>query len=326
VPSGIWLVLIYLCSLIYCFIMFIQGFCRWRCLKGGRSPTGKHLHREAVFISLVSYLFILFLAMINNSSLEKWSRLESKSLDSQFVNDIIKGLNCSNFEAKAVLDTVHKVYGDFFDSSAELAPGKAKFIVISAEDFPSARLSEATKVSVTLTLNDDKEDLLIKNKQGVVALRQNRLSRICNEAFMQGGLLTVEDIANRIFCCGERTIVRDLKDLREKEIFVPLRSTIKDIGRTLSHRSLIIKEWVKGSEYTDIARKTNHSVKAINNYVSKFKQVVALMNDGYDVHTIAFLTKISKRLAEEYINIKAHQKIVPSRMHELESLLKKKEC
>ena len=264
--------------------------------------------------------------MINNSSLKKWDRLEAKSLDNQFINDIINGLNCSNFEARAVLDTVHKVYGDFFDSSAELSPGKAKFIVISAEDFPSTKLNEATKVSVILTINDDKEDLPIKKEQGIIALRQHRLSRISNEAFIQGGLLTVEDIANRIFCCGERTIIRDLKDLREQGIFVPLRSTIKDMGRTLSHRSLIVKEWVKGSEYTDISRKTNHSVKAINNYVRKFKQVVALMNDGYDVHTIAFLTKISKHLAEEYIDIKAHSDIIPSRMEELESLLKKREC
>lgn len=262
--------------------------------------------------------------MINNSSLQKWSRLETKSLDSQFINDIINGMGCSSFEAKAVLDTVHKVYGNFFDCSQELAPGKVKFIVISVEDSPAKKLTEATKVSVTLTINDDKEDLPIKENDGVVALRQHRLSRICNEAFMQGGLLTVEDIANRIFCCGERTIVRDLKDLREQNIFIPLRSTIKDMGRTLSHRSLIVKEWVKGSEYIEIARKTNHSIKAINNYVCKFKQVVALMKDGYDVHTIAFLTKISKRLAEEYIDIKAHSIIVPSRMHELETLLKKR--
>jgi hypothetical protein len=262
--------------------------------------------------------------MINNSSTQKWSRLESKSLDNQFLNDISKGLNCSSFEAKAVLDNVHKVYGDFFDCSQELAPGKAKFIVISAEDSPSKNLKEATKISVTLTINDDKEDLPIKENDGVVALRQHRLIRICNEAFMQGGLLTVEDIANRIFCCGERTIIRDLKDLRGENTFVPLRSTIKDMGRTLSHRSLIVREWVKGSEYTEIARKTNHSVKAIANYVNKFKQVVALMKEGYDVNTIAFLTKISKRLAEEYIDIKAHSIIVPSRKHELENLLKKR--
>lgn len=295
-------------------------------MKGGRSSTGKPLLRERFGVAFKPPCFyhLDFIIMINNSSLQKWSRLETKSLDNQFVNDIIQGLNCSSFEAKAVLDTVHKVYGDFFDCSEELGPGKAKFIVISAEDIPSVKLTEATKTTVTLTINDDKEDLPIKETSGVVALRQHRLCRICNEAFMQGGLLTIEDIANRVFCCGERTIVRDLKELRDKKVFIPLRSTIKDIGRTLSHRSLIVREWVKGSEYSEIARKTNHSVKAVSNYVRKFKQVVALMKDGYDVHTIAFLTRISKKLAEEYIDIKAHSVIVPSRKQELDTLLKKR--
>jgi len=306
--------------------MFFFNLSLRRGLEGERSPTVKPLLRErfrVVFGAQYFYHFV-FIIMINNSSLQKWSRLETKSLDNQFVNDIIQGLNCSSFEAKAVLDTVHKVYGDFFDCSEELGLGKAKFIVISAEDMPSKKLKEATKITVTLTINDDKEDLPIKETRGVVALRQHRICRICNEAFMQGGLLTVEDIANRIFCCGERTIVRDLKDLRDKEIFIPLRSTIKDIGRTLSHRSLIVREWVKGNEYSEIARKTNHSVKAISNYVRKFKQVVALMRDGYDVHTIAFLTRISIKLAEEYIDIKAHSVIVPSRIQELDTLLKKR--
>lgn len=262
--------------------------------------------------------------MINNSSLQKWSRLEAKTLDNQFMNSIINGLGCSLFEGKAVLNTLHDVYKDFFELSVEPSLGRAKFIVISAEDRPSKKLKDANKVCVTLTLNDDREDLKIKKEQGVVVLRQHRLCRVCNEAFIQGGLLTVEDIANRIFCCGERTIVRDLKKLREQDIFVPLRSTIIDMGKTLSHRALIVKLWVKGDEYTEIARKTNHSIKAVSNYVNKFKQVVALMQEGYDVHTIAFLTKISNKLAEEYIDIKAHSEIVPSRQQELDDLLKKR--
>jgi len=262
--------------------------------------------------------------MLNNSSHQKWTRLEKKSLDNQFMNEIITGMNCSPFEAKAALDTVHKVYADFFETAGALAPGKAKFIVISAEDSPAKSLKEAKKVNVVLTINDDGQDLGIKQEGGCVRLRQYRLQRICNEAFMQGGLLTVEDIANRILGCGERTIVRDLQELRKQGVFVPLRSTIKDMGRTLSHRSLIVGKWVQGQEYSEIARKTNHSVSAVSNYVHKFKQAVALMKDGYDVHTIALLVKISKRLTEEYIDIYAHAEIVPSRKHELDNLLKKR--
>lgn len=263
--------------------------------------------------------------MINNTSTEKWTRLQEKNLDSQFINEIMTGMNCSPFEAAAILDTVHKVYSDFFDYNQSTAPGKAKFVVISVEDSPSKSLKQAQKVLVTLTLEDTENDLEVKRKGGVAALRQHRLQRICNEALMQGGLLTVEDLANRILCCGERTIVRDIQILKNKGIILPLRSSIKDMGRTLSHRTLIIQKWVAGYEYTEIARLTNHSIDAINNYVRKFKQVVSLAGENYDVNTIAFLTKLSKALTLEYINIWQQVDIVASRKDELDNLLKKKQ-
>jgi hypothetical protein len=261
--------------------------------------------------------------MINNSNHEKWTRLESKQLDNQFMNNVIQGLNCSPFEAKAILDTVHKVYGDFFDCSIALKPGQAKFVVISAENGPSKKLKDAQMTTVTLTLDGGQEDLIVKKQGGVIALRRHRLQRICNEAIMQGGLLTVEDLSNRILLYGERTIVRDIKALKEQSIVLPLRSTIKDIGRSLTHRTIIIKHWLLGKEYSDIARFTCHSIDAINNYVHKFKQVVSLANDGYDIHTISFLTKLSRPLVEQYVQLWHHLDIIPGRRQEVESLLKK---
>ena len=47
--------------------------------------------------------------MINNSSLDRWKRLETKSLDQQFVNEIIHGLNCSPFEASAVVPAILRI-------------------------------------------------------------------------------------------------------------------------------------------------------------------------------------------------------------------------
>ena len=141
---------------------------------------------------------------------------------------------------------------------------------------------------------------------------------------MQGGLLTVEDIANRIFACGERTLVRDIKYFTNQGIVLPLRSTIKDMGRTLSHRKLIIEKWLKGDEYTKIKRTTNHSMDAINNYVNKFKQVVALSLEEYDANTIAFLTKISSTLVQTYIQLWKELEAVPHRKKEIEILVLKK--
>ncbi len=261
--------------------------------------------------------------MINNSSLDRWNRLKSKSLDQQFVNEIIHGLNCSPFEASAVLDCVYKVFNGYFESSSPLKPGQIKLQLVAIEARVNQKLSESQQVTVTLTLNDDKEDLAIRKKQGIVGLRRHKIERMCREAFDQGGLLTVEDLAYRIFNCGVRTINRDLEYFRQQGISIPLRSTVKDMGRTLSHRLLIIKLWAQGKEYSEIAKSACHSLNAIQNYVDKFKRTISLSKEGYDVNRIAFILRISASLVKQYIDIYHQVDFVPHRHQELNNLLKK---
>jgi len=274
------------------------------------------------FIKIIS-LKSLWCRMINNSSLQKWNRLSEKQLDTQFINEIISGLQCSPFEARAIVDSVYRIYAPYFQSNGSLKPGQILFQVLSIDNCPSVPLSASKQVTVTLTFDDANEDLAVREKEGVIGLRQHRMQRVCNEAFQQGGLLTVEDLANRLFNCGERTICRDLKALRKNNIILPLRSTIKDMGRTLSHRSLIVKHWLKGKEYSDISRDTFHSIKSVKNYVDKFKRVIALSEENYDIHTIAFLVKISSPLVEEYFSIYQSGDITAHRKKELRSYLKK---
>jgi len=263
--------------------------------------------------------------MINNSSLQKWERLQQKQLDGQFVNTLIRGMNCSQFEAKAILNAVYEVYQPYFDVSPSLKTGQILFEVVSIENGPKRPLSECKMVTVTLTLDAGTEDLKIRENKGVIGLRHHRLQRVCNETFQQGGLLTVEDIANRLLNCGERTVCRDIKALKNKGIVLPLRSTIKDIGRTLTHRVMIVKEWLLGKEYSYIARKTNHSLDSVRNYVEKFKRVICLTKENYEFHTIAFLVKLSEPLVEEYYGLYQALDIVPHRKEEIENLAKKNE-
>lgn len=261
--------------------------------------------------------------MINNSSLTKWDRLESKNLDNQFVIKMIHGLDCSPFEASAILETVYGVYDNYFETNSSLKPGQIRLQLVATTAGASEKLKEATQITVTLTLNDDGEDLEIRKQQGVVGLRRHKIERLCREAFDQGGLLTVEDLAYRVFNCGERTICRDLEYFRKHDILIPLRSTVKDMGRTLSHKLLIIKHWAQGKEYSEINRDTHHSLPAVQNYIDKFKRTIALANEGYDVNRIAFLLKLSANLVEQYYEIYQKIEFVPHRKQELESFLKK---
>jgi len=266
------------------------------------------------------------LIMINNSSLRKWRRVSQKQLDQQFVHEMVHGLQCSPFEASAMLDAVYRVYSPYFETSGTLKPGQILFQVISIDAAPNNRLAESKQITVTLTFDAGLEDIEVRRAQGIPSLRRHRMQRMAVEAFQQGGLLTLEDLAIRLFNCGLRTLSRDLDILRREGVVLPLRSIIKDMGRSISHRSLIVQEWLLGKEYSEISRSTNHSVPAVQNYVNKFKRVVALAAEGYDVHTIAFLVKVSATLSESYHRLYKDVKIVPSRRRELKSFLKKGIC
>jgi len=262
--------------------------------------------------------------MINNTSLQKWNRLAQKHLDSQFINEIIKGMQCSPFEANAILDMVYKVYAPYFETSGAIKPGQILLPVISVETASNTPLCEGTQVTAVLTLDAGEEDLQIRKRLGVAGLRRHRLQRLTHEAFQQGGLLTLEDLAYRLLNCGQRTLSRDIKALKARNVVLPLRSTIKDMGRAISHRTLIVEHWLQGEEYTQISKNTFHSIPAVKNYVSKFKRVIALANEGFDIHEISFLVKISAALAEQYFQLYQAAMVVPHRKRELESFFKKK--
>ncbi len=261
--------------------------------------------------------------MINNTSLQKWNRLAQKQLDQQFLNEIITGLQCSPFEASAMLDTVYKVYAPYFETSGTLKPGQILFSVISVETASNTPLCEGIQATVVLTVDAGEEDLDIRKTLGVTGLRRHRIQRLTHEAFQQGGLLTLEDLAYRLLNCGQRTLSRDIKALKASKIILPIRSTIKDMGRAISHRTLIVEHWLQGKEYAQISKNTFHSIPSVKNYISKFKRVIALANEGFEVHEIAFLVKIATSLVEEYYQLYQTAPVVPHRRWELESFFKK---
>ncbi len=260
--------------------------------------------------------------MINNTNLARFDRLKAKSLDAEFTNEMIQGLNCSPFEAEAIVEKVHDVYAPLLEAPATLKPGQIQIVVTDASVAPNTPLAKAKQRLVTLTLNAGVADLETRRQGSVPALRRKRLCRMCQEAFDQGGLLTLEDLAN-LFNCAVRTLVSDLRVLRKENVLPPLRSTVRDMGRAITHRRLIITLWLQGLEYSDIALKAHHSVESVANYVDKFKRCAALAASGFDQNTIALMVKLSAPLVREFLRIRGELQGVPHRLRELDDFLKK---
>lgn len=239
--------------------------------------------------------------MLRDKNRELFERLECKDLDHQFQNRIEKGMGCSPFVAEAIKNVVNDVYFPILNSPLSFKPGQLMFQCLSKNCGASVPIAEAEMLQVILTLDSGQEDLEVRKKEGVIGLRQHRIYRLCTETYSQDGLLTVEDLAYRLLNVGERTICRDLKALRERGCYPPLRSTVKDIGRTISHRAIIVRSWLLGDELSDLNRKYHHSFSAIENYLNTFKRVIALDGEKYEIEQIAYVLKISRQLADIYL-------------------------
>lgn len=260
--------------------------------------------------------------MINNTNFAHWDRLKAKTLDAQFTSEMIAGLNCSPIEAEVIVEKVHEIYTPLWDSSPGPKPGQIQMVVVDASVAPNVPLAKAKQRVVTLTLQAGVEDLEFRQSHSVPALRQKRLARMAEEAFQQGGLLTLEDLAN-LFNCGVRTLVNDLSAMRKDHLVPPLRSTVKDMGRAVTHRRLIITLWLEGLQYSEIARKACHSVESVANYVDKFKRCAALLASGFDLTTAALLVNLSEALAREFQQLHCELRGAPHRLKEVEDFFKK---
>jgi len=216
---------------------------------------------------------------VRNKKRETLRRLDSKTLDAKFLNEIKNGLNCSPFEAEAVLEVAKEVYFPFLDEqSVKAPPGKVTLIAVSADEPAGKPVADREKRSVCLTIHRGSEDDRILQERGAAGFRQARIIDLCQEALSQGVLLTREDLAYRVFFVSTRTITRDLNALRKinPDVMIPLRSTIHDIGQVLTHRTKIVHLALKGKTMTQICQIMKHSPRSVNNYLTTFARCVHL--------------------------------------------------
>jgi DNA-binding CsgD family transcriptional regulator len=253
------------------------------------------------------------------------ARLGAKTVDARFLHEIENGLNCSPFEAEAVLQVVKEVYFPFIDAELPLTPpGKVTLVAVSADEPAGKPVTQCEKRIVCLTLHRGTEDDRLLHQQGAVAFRRARIPDLCQEALSQGGLLTAEDLAHRVFFVSPRTITRDLTALRRDRPsrMIPLRSTVHDIGPVLTHRTEIVRLALQGKTTSQICRMLHHSAQAVTNYLATFTRCVHLARRQMQVGQIAFLLRRGPGLVRQYLDLLAECQSDRNMAYHLDELLR----
>jgi hypothetical protein len=262
---------------------------------------------------------------IRNQGREELKRLASKTLDARFVRELTQGLNCSRFEAEAVLDLVKEVYFPYWDESGGAGPpGRVTVMAVSAEEPAGKAVRDCETRPVSLTVHRGAQDDALLKKEGPNGFRRARLTGLCQEAMSQGGLLTREDLAYRIFFVSPRTISRDLAALRLADPLtsIPLRSTVHDIGPVLTHRVEIVRLALVGKTTTEICAIMRHSPAAVANYLSTFIRSAQLDRLKMQPGQIAFLLRRGPGLIKQYLSLLRECEADKNMSYHLEELLR----
>jgi biotin operon repressor len=178
-------------------------------------------------------------------------------------------------------------------SGLERDVGQMTILAVSAETPPGRPMSECQRVPINLSV--DASDDLEALRHGVPTLRKSKIQRLAREAQEQGALLTQEDLA-RLLGTSRSTIKRDIAQLRSAGTDVPTRGQIKDIGKGVSHKTQIVRDWLAGFTFSQIRQRRWHSISSIDRYCSDFQRVIRLHRRGLSTADIRISSGLSDRL------------------------------
>jgi hypothetical protein len=227
------------------------------------------------------------------------ARLAAKDAESAIVARICEDFNLTPVLARAHYEQMARYFADY--GHMALQPGELCYLAVSATEPPGKPITACRKVQVSVELATA-EDREVLRSNGLAAMRQGRLARLARQAQVQGGLLTVEDLAY-LTCSSTATVKRDLAACRAAGTAVPTRGQIRDIGPGVSHKAQVVQLYLWGLQFTDIEARTRHSEGSIRRYLLDFRQIAALYVRGASIPEIRAATGRSAKVIAEYIGI-----------------------
>jgi hypothetical protein len=261
------------------------------------------------------------ISLHENRDAQRDTRLTLKTQDQALIRQAMENAGMTRWEAQVLPRVVDDIYFQG-GTNRPWKDGQVRYQCVKITAGAGRKLSECPLVPTALSIIDVEHDREVLRRDGAVALRRSKLMRIAEEAREQGGVLTQEDLGV-LLSCDERTVRRDIRELRKQGIQVPTRGFVQDIGPTLSHKAQAIRHWLEGKEPVAVARAINHSLTAVERYLEDFKRVAFLTMKGLDEGATARAANLSAALVKTYHAMYLEAKDTPLykyRFRELESL------
>lgn len=245
--------------------------------------------------------------------LKKMRRLKSKNLKQvllyRFLNNY--GYDKGEITAKAIIDDILDLVDKYFlvssvdDDLHHINYGQLVWMAVPVDEYPQRGKSiAATRLKpVVLSFVTDEDISHIAHGFDSKSLRKRRLARWVDEAYDQGALLTQLDLAMLLGVC-DAVVSQYVNEIQNEGKLLPTRGNIHDMSGAITHKREIITLYLEGNLTPEIAVKTHHSKEAVDRYIKDYHSVEILWkHDIKDLDKISQLTRLSKRVARQYIDL-----------------------
>jgi hypothetical protein len=163
------------------------------------------------------------------------ARLAAKDAESAIVSRICEDFNLTPVLARAHHEQMARHFADY--GHVATSAGELCYLAVRANEPPGRPIIACRKVQVAVELAAAENQDALRSR-GLAAMRQGRLDRLARQAQVQGGLLTVEDLAY-LTCSSSATVKRDMAASRAAGVAVATgaRSKTSDLGCRTSQPS-----------------------------------------------------------------------------------------
>jgi hypothetical protein len=133
------------------------------------------------------------------------------------------------------------------------------------------------------------------------------LGRLAKSAWNQEGMLSQAELC--VLMNRSLTTIRRLVgeyEAKYPDDPLPLKGYILDQGSRPTHKGIILNLYEQGVDPTDIARRTNHGLDAVDRYIKAYERVKGLYRKGLSRAEIQKVTGLSLKVVDAYLNIAKH--------------------
>lgn len=200
--------------------------------------------------------------------------------------------------AEALLQLIDQLHPE----RQRLQPGQILWNALDKNTRGDSPNRKYIPVALSLVTEDDVQLML----SGVprTKVTKQAIARIIQEAYQQGGILSMRDIA--LLTLRTNSYVSMLRKSYEKEhdTILPHTGVLHDMGSCMSHKSIIVRKVIlEKKDPADVARETRHSQKAVDHYLHDYHRVKSVYDYNQDVQYIHLVTGIAKHVVKEYVEI-----------------------